>query len=217
MNLTSQQRRFLVIALVLPCVSAAVYFLYKYNAFEYLTYFINEETHPAVFIFLFVLLPVVGFPIILFLILLGIKFGIGTGLLIMFLCLPIHMVSSFFLANNFLKPLVKNFSEKRGYRFPQIPENRLIWFSIVFMAIPGLSYTMKNYIFALSGISFRYYFLIGYLVNGILGIPFVIAGHAAMGKSFLLLAIIFLFLFVFHKFGRIIKKRYFDRQFKEKA
>jgi uncharacterized membrane protein YdjX (TVP38/TMEM64 family) len=182
-----------------------------------MTYVINEQTHPAVFIFLFILLPIVGFPIILFLILLGIKFGIETGMLIMLLCLPIHLVFSFLLANNLLKPFIKSFAKKKGYRFPQIPESRLIFFSIVFMAIPGPSYTMKNYIFALSGISFRYYFLIGYLVNGLLGIPFIVAGHAVMGRSFLLLIIIFLLLLAAYKFGLMIKKRYYENHFKEKA
>jgi len=85
------------------------------------------------------------------------------------------------------------------------------------MAIPGLSYTMKNYIFALSGISFRYYFLIGYLVNGLLAIPFIVAGHAVIGRSFLLLIIIFLLLLAAYKFGLMIKKRYYENHFKEKA
>jgi uncharacterized membrane protein YdjX (TVP38/TMEM64 family) len=76
---------------------------------------------------------------------------------------------------------------------------------------------MKNYIFALSGISFLYYFLIGYLVNGLLGIPFIVAGHAAIGRSYILLAIIFLFLIMFYKFGQMIKKRYDKNHFKKKV
>ena len=217
MHFNDPQKRFLMISLLFICITGILYLVYNNSIFTYLTYFINEQTHPAVFIFLFILLPIVGFPVILFLILLGIKFGIETGMLIMLLCLPIHLVVSFLLANKLLKPLIKDFAKKKGYRFPQIPESRLIWFSILFMAIPGLSYTMKNYIFALSGISFRYYILIGYLVNGLLGIPFIVAGHAMMGKSFLLLVVIFLFLLVAYKFGRIIKKRYYDSHFKENA
>ena len=217
MNLNDQQKRFLMIALLLLCIMSILYLTYKNNVFAYMTYVINEQTHPVVFILLFILLPIVGFPVILFLILLGIKFGIETGMLIMFLCLPIHLVSSFLLANNFLKPLIENFAKKKGYRFPQIPESRLIWFSILFMAIPGLSYTMKNYIFALSGISLRYYILIGYLVNSLLGIPFIVAGHAMMGRSFLLLIVIFLFLLAAYKFGLMIKNRYYENHFKENA
>ncbi|HEM48583.1 MAG TPA: hypothetical protein ENO27_00095, partial [Caldithrix sp.] len=176
---------------------------------------INEQTHPTVFILLFIFLPIIGFPIILFLILLGIKFGIETGILIMFLCLPIHMVTSFLLANNFLRPVIENYAKKKGYRFPQMSESRLIWFSIVFMIVPGLSYTMKNYILALSGISFGHYFLIGCVVNSIMGLPFIIAGHAAAGKSLLLLAVIFLFFLAAYKFGMLIKKRYYKGHFKE--
>jgi len=217
MNLNDQQKRFLMIALLLLCIMGILYLSYKNNVFAYMTYVINEQTHPVVFILLFILLPIVGFPVILFLILLGIKFGIETGMLIMLLCLPIHLVVSFLLANKLLKPLIKDFAKKKGYRFPQIPESRLIWFSILFMAIPGLSYTMKNYIFALSGISFRYYILIGYLVNGLLGIPFIVAGHAMMGRSFLLLIVIFLFLLSAYKFGLMIKKRYYENHFKENA
>lgn len=217
MYLNSQQKKFLTIAVLFLCIPGIFYVLYNNNIFEYMTYVINEQTHPAFFIFLFILLPAVGFPVILFLILLGIKFGIETGMLIMLLCLPIHLVSSYLMANNFLKPLIQNFAKKKGYRFPQIPESRLLLFGFVFMAVPGLSYAMKNHIFALSGISFRYYFLIGYLVNGLLGVPFIVAGHAAMGRSYILLAIIFLFLIMFYKFGQMIKKRYNENHFKEKV
>jgi hypothetical protein len=59
--------------------------------------------------------------------------------------------------------------------------------------------------------------LIGYLVNGLLGIPFIVAGHAVMGRSFLLLIIIFLLLLAAYKFGLMIKKRYYENHFKEKA
>ena len=208
MSLNDQQKNVLIIALLLICIIGIIYLSYKSNISEYVSYVINEQTNPVVFIILFIFLPIIGFPIVLFLILLGVKFGIKTGTLIMFLCLPIHMVSSFLLANHFLKPPIENLVKKRGYRFPQMSESRLIWFSIVFMIVPGLSYTMKNFIFALSGISFGYYFLIGCIVNGIMGIPFIIAGDAAAGKSFLILAIVVLFLVVAYGFNLKIKRRY---------
>jgi uncharacterized membrane protein YdjX (TVP38/TMEM64 family) len=58
------------------------------------------------------------------------------------------------------------------------------------MAVPGLSYTLKNYALALSGVPFRYYFPSGYLVQGAMGVPFVIAGDAVAGRSLALLGAI---------------------------
>jgi uncharacterized membrane protein YdjX (TVP38/TMEM64 family) len=120
------------------------------------------------------------------------------------------MVISFLLAKKLLKPMIENIARKKGYRFPQLSESRLLWFSIVFMIIPGLSYTMKNFLLALSGISFGYYFLIGCFVNGVMGIPFIIAGDAAAGNSFLMLAIIFLFLLLVYGFSLRIKRPFMD-------
>ena len=210
MNLNDQRKKLLGIALLILCVTMICWFTLREGMTTYVTHVINEQTHPVVFILLFILLPIVGFPIILFLILLGIKFGIETGLLIMFLCMPIHLGLSFLLGNNFFKPSIESFLSKKGHRLPQLPENRFLWFGFVFMAVPGLSYTMKNYIFALSGTPFRYYFLIGFLVNGIMGVPFIIAGDAVIGKNFLLLTIIFLFLLGGYGFGLWVKNRYYQ-------
>ena len=217
MDVKNRQKKILTITILLLCITMICCFTGRDHMTAYVAHIINEQTHPALFILLFILLPIIGFPIIIFLVLLGIKFGIETGMLIMFLCMPIHLSSSFLLANNFFKPAIESYVNKKGYRLPQLSEDRYLWVGFVFMAVPGLSYTMKNYIFALSGTPFRYYFLIGVLVNSVMGIPFVIAGDAVVGKSFLLLTLVFLFLLGGYGVSLWIKKQYFQRYFRKNS
>jgi hypothetical protein len=75
------------------------------------------------------------------------------------------------------------------------------------MAIPGLSYAMKNYLLPLSGVSFRVHIGVGFLTQGALGIPFIVAGHAAAGKSFFLLAALLLALSLIYGLILWMKKK----------
>ncbi|RJQ71922.1 MAG: hypothetical protein C4519_19025 [Desulfobacteraceae bacterium] len=151
---------------------------------------IDEETHAATFIILFLILPVVGFPISVFLILLGAKFDPGPALLIMFSAMAVHQAITFPAGNTLLRPLIEKVLTRRNVSLPQFPKKGFIWPSIVFMAVPGLSYTLKNYILSLSGIPFGHFFLIAWLVQAMMGIPLVLAGEAVGARHFRLLMII---------------------------
>jgi uncharacterized membrane protein YdjX (TVP38/TMEM64 family) len=160
------------------------------EAVAFIRYAVNEETQPALFLLMFVFLPLIGFPITAFLILIGVKFGAWAGVLIMLVGMPVHLVVAFLAAHSFLHSLIQRYLKKFEFRLPQVPSNRGLCFSFVFMAVPGLSYTLKNYALALSGVPFRYFFTSGYLVQGAMGVPFVIAGDAVAGKSLALLGAI---------------------------
>ena len=189
------------------CLVGVLYWLFRDPAVEFMAYVTDEETHPAVFVALFCVLPLFGFPISAFLVLLGVKFGTVPGMLIMAAGIPVHLILSFFLANSFLRRRVKRLLIKMEYHPPEIPDNRAGWFSFIFMAVPGLSYTLKNYILALSGVSFRCFFLSGFLVQGTMGVPFVIAGDAVAGKSLLLLAAVLVILILIYLVIYKIRKR----------
>ena len=125
----------------------------------------------------------------------------------MYAGMPLHLAVALFLSHSFLRSWLRKLFEKLDYRLPKIPANREAWFGFVFMAVPGLSYALKNYILALSGISKRVFFLCGFLVQGIMGIPLVIAGGAAAGKSLVLLAaVLVLLLLMYGIFYRILKR-----------
>ena len=74
------------------------------------------------------------------------------------------------------------------------------------MALPGLSYTLKNYLLPLSGLSFFPFLICGWLTQALLGIPFVVMGAAATQYSFIMLGILALVYTALVLFGKWIKK-----------
>jgi len=171
-------------------------------------YAASAETHPAPFLLMLVFLPLVGFPISVFLVLLGVKFGAATGVLLMLAAMPVHLLVSFLAANSLLRSFVQRSLAKMDYRLPRIPEHNALWFSVVFMALPGLPYTVKNYALPLAGAPFRPYLLSGYLVQAAMGIPFVVAGNAASGKHGILLGGAVIAIIAIYAFVRRLRKRH---------
>lgn len=161
------------------------------DAAAFIHYAVDAKSNPGLFLLMFALLPLVGFPISALLILSGIKFGAWTGVLVMLAGMPLHLLVSFLVANSFLRSLLQQFLVKMDYQLPQIPRDHILWFSFVFMAVPGLPYTVKNYALPLAGAPFRQYFLCGYLVQAAMGVPFVVAGNAVAGKHLAMLALVF--------------------------
>jgi len=152
---------------------------------------VNEQTHTALFIGLFLILPMFGFPISVFLLLIGVKFNMLPGMAVMFGGMAFHIALSYPAANTLLRPMLEKTLNNTRYRMPQFSRRGFVGPSIIFMSVPGLSYTMKNYIFSLSGVPFRYYFIIGWLSQAILGIPVIIAGDMAQRRHLWAVAIFF--------------------------
>jgi len=152
---------------------------------------VSTKTHAALFVALFLALPLVGFPISVFLLLLGVKFDTLPAVAIMFGGMAVHLAVSFPAANTLLRPVIERSLARTKYRLPQFQGKGFVWPSLIFMAVPGLSYAMKNYILSLSGVPFRYYFFIGWLVQALLGIPLVLAGRVAERRHFFWLAVFF--------------------------
>lgn len=63
---------------------------------------VHAELSPGLFLFLFFLLPLMGAPVLPFYVLLGIRFGISWGMLIMALMLPVHLALSYHYSDIFL-------------------------------------------------------------------------------------------------------------------
>ncbi len=194
-------------ALLVLLLGGAVYWRLGDEIAAFMNYVLREETHPGLFLLMFVVLPPIGFPISAFLVLIGAKFGAWAGVLIMAAGIPIHLLVAFFVAHSFLRAMIRRYLEKIDYELPEVPQDKVVWFSCFFMAVPGLSYTLKNYTLALSGVPFKYFFLSGYLIQAAMGIPFVIAGEALAGKSLLLLAAVLIVLLVIYFIVYKIRKR----------
>ena len=204
----AKYRAILVVCGVLVCLGL-VYLTTGFPDFrELFRYIKSPNIHPAALLFAFFILPVFGFPVSVLLVLLGLRFGTLMGLVSMFLIMPLHLAVSFSVTRFVLGEWIKKIAGKRRIQRLQVPEHRHLEFSFLFMAVPGLSYTMKNYLLPLSGVKFRYYFFLGWLVQGVMGIPFVILGKASMEwnpRLIFALVLIFLLIYVLMKWGQ---KRY---------
>lgn len=212
------KRTILIVSGVVLCLAVVYVLAGSPDPGKLLRFVKNPDIHPAILLLGFFLLPLFGFPVTVLLVLLGLRFGSAAGLLFMFLIMPLHLVISFaavrFVFGSWIKKIVGE-SRLQGL---QVPEHRHMEFSLVFMAVPGLSYTMKNYLLALSGVKFRYYFLFGWLAQGIMGAPFVILGKSPSDWSPRLIfgmILIFVVIYVFMKWGRKRLQRMLQTSAKE--
>lgn len=204
----AKHRKALVFCCVLICLGLVYLSAGLPDFRELFQYIKNPSIHPAALLSAFFILPVFGFPVSVLLILLGLRFGTLMGLVSMLLIMPLHLAVSFSVTRFVLGKWIKKIAGESRVRRLQVPEHRHLEFSFLFMAVPGLSYAMKNYLLPLSGVKFRYYFFLGWLVQGVMGIPFVILGKASMEwnpRLIFSLVLIFVLIYVLMKWGQ---KRY---------
>jgi uncharacterized membrane protein YdjX (TVP38/TMEM64 family) len=124
-------------------------------------------------------LPVFGFTISAFLVLGGVIFGVTQFILIWILILPLHVLAAYFIARWVRIPLTEFLCHRLGVRIPNIPPEHVAKFSFLFLAFPGLPYAAKNYILPLAGVPFRYSVIMNTVVQGLIGLPFIILGKSA--------------------------------------
>lgn len=174
----------------------------------------SEETPVGVFIALMAVLPIIGFPLSLFLVAAGLKFGLPGGMAVLAAAMPIHLAGAYLLARLLRNPIL-GFARKAGYDPPQIPASRAATFAFVFFAIPGIPYALKNLLLPLGGIPFRVYFFIGWIVQWVMGIPFMGVGDSAarmnpyvLGGSLALLLMGYLLIrWIRSRYGHIVGER----------
>lgn len=118
----------------------------------------------------------------------GVKFGSLWGLVILFAGMALHLVVAFLVTRSFFRQMIQRKLVELGYSLPQVLQHRVLWFSCVFMAVPGLPYTVKNYALPLCGVPFGTFFFSGLLFQGLMGVPLVIAGDAVATERILLMA-----------------------------
>lgn len=203
-----KKNRILILSATAALAMGAAFFLFREDIQSGLALLKSDRTHPSIVIASFLVLPTLFFPISALLVLVGIRFGALWGSLIMLVLIPAHLLFSFFLVRRLFRTQLEWLARKKDYRILNIPKARRRQFGFLFMAVPGLPYTVKNYLLPISGISFKDYFWIGWLVQGVMGIPFVVLGDAAARWSIQIFAA-FAVLFVIAYVGsRKIQKRY---------
>lgn len=133
---------------------------------------------PAGFIAAFLILPLLGFPISILLFLAGLRFGLGTGMVLVAGGMIFHHFAAYHLAQGGFREWVIQRLKRAGYTIPTIKSKHRIWFTAVFAAIHGPPYMVKLYLLALTTIPFRIYCWVGAPVYIIFGLIPVSAGSA---------------------------------------
>ena len=157
-----------------------LYFALPGGPQDWLDFLLDPNRHPGLFIAVMLLLPMLGFPISPFLILAGIKFNPFWATGLTSLIFALHLLLAYLLAHSLLRPQITRLLSKGKFSLPEIHEHRRLPFSIIFMALPGLPYTVKNYALATLNIPFRIFFPVGLGCNLLLALPFIGLGHSAI-------------------------------------
>ena len=195
------------VTLAVVLIAAGIYLEIEYEYIQKVISLIDEGMSPALFVALMIVLPVAGFPITVFLIIGGIKFGIFYMILLWLLILPIHPLIAYYLASPLEKPL-RRFSKKMGYPIPKLPEDRTAMYSFLFLAIPAIPYAVKNYLLPLAGAPFTYCVIMNFLVQFPQGIPFIILGKSATDLNLTLFYIALALIIAIYFVLRWLKKKY---------
>lgn len=164
MNLPEQLRRHpWKIAIVLLAVAAGAWFLQAHR---------DELTREAIlaygkglpaawFIAAFLVLPLVGFPVSVFLVLAGIRFGLGGGMAVAAGGMLFHHFAAYRVTHGLFRDRLRQRLEHAGYAIPPIKTTHRVWFTALFAAIHGPPYIAKLYLLALTDVPFRIYFWVG--------------------------------------------------------
>ncbi len=168
----------------------------------------KNEIHPGFITLCFLILPLTGFPISPLLILMGLRFNTFTGVFLTLLIMPIHLIFSFWVVHSFFRSRLEAFAREKKYNFFKVPPERYISFGFLFMAMPGLPYTLKNYLLPISGIPFFHYLIIGWLVQGGMAVPMVILGDAASNWNVRMLLLFVIFYMIIYFVTRRVELKY---------
>ncbi len=137
-----------------------------------------------------VLLPPLGVPISIFLVLIGIQFGVATGILLTVLILPLHMTICYSITHTFMRdPLIK-FLSKRGWKPPLLHSQRPGLAMIGFLLMPGPPYALKTYLLALTGLPFPIFLLVNWSTECIITLPIVAMSGAASEQNWFLFGLV---------------------------
>jgi uncharacterized membrane protein YdjX (TVP38/TMEM64 family) len=164
MKLIEQMRRHPVkIALVALALVALAWWIYRHQDELSKEALIGlGKSLPALwFLALFLVLPLAGFPISVFLILAGIRFGFWGGLAASGVAVFFHNFAAYRLTHGLFRTRLRAFLDRAGYAIPAIDEKNRIRVTMLFAAVHGPPYFAKLYALALTDIPFRIYFFAG--------------------------------------------------------
>lgn len=139
---------------------------------------------PAVwFVVAFLVLPLVGFPISVLLVIAGMRFGFTWGMLLATVGIFLHNIAAYWLVHGKLREKFSKKLQDRGYELPKLTKKNQVWFTVIFASVHGPPYTAKIYLLALTEVSFRIYLWVGAPVYILFCVIPVGAGSSALAVN----------------------------------
>lgn len=139
------------------------------------------EGLPAItFTAAFLILPLLGFPLGIFLVLAGVRFGFAGGMAISSVAIIFHHVAAFRIAHGWFRDPVRHWLDRAGYAIPPIRQKHRTGFTALTAIVRGPPFFAKLYLLALTDIPFRIYFLVGVPIYILFSLVPIGAGAALM-------------------------------------
>lgn len=198
----------IVLALVLLALAAAFLYSQREHLNREAILAFNENLSAGWFIAAFFVLPLFGFPISIFLVLAGLRFGLLGGMALVTGAMFFHNFAAYHMTHSWFRNRVRSFLERIGYGIPPVKAQHRIWFTALFAAIHGPPYAPKLYLLALTDIPFRIYFWVGTPVYILFALIPVTAGNAVSEFDAKWLYILIPLFLVFLIGGYWLQKRY---------
>jgi uncharacterized membrane protein YdjX (TVP38/TMEM64 family) len=117
-----------------------------------------ERLNGVVLFALMSLLPLVGVPVSILYVVAGAKFGPVWGLASTAAAISLHLIGYYWVAHSWLQGPLDRLFKRTRYHKPQIPEGEYVPVCLLVSLMPGVPYTVKNYLLVLGGVPFRQYF-----------------------------------------------------------
>jgi uncharacterized membrane protein YdjX (TVP38/TMEM64 family) len=115
-----------------------------------------ERLNGGVAFLLLTVLPLAGCPVTVLHIVIGMRFGVKLGLLLVALSILLQLLASYVLVHFFREKFARRLEPVRK-RIPRAAHGSMTLFT---MLLPGVPYFAKNYVLPLLGVPFRTYLLI---------------------------------------------------------
>ena len=113
------------------------------------------------FLAAFLVLPLAGFPVSIFLFLAGVRFGLGGGMAVSAAGILFHHMAAYRLTHGLFRDRLRRRLEQAGRAVPSIKPGHRVWLTALFAALHGPPYIAKLYLLALTDLPFRIYFWVG--------------------------------------------------------
>jgi len=124
----------------------------------------NQLNGVLVFLLL-AILPLFGLPVSVLYAIAGAKFGTSLGLVLVSIAIAFHLLGSYWIGHTWLRLPLDRLLQWLRYHKPQVPHEECIPFCLLISLIPGVPYTLKNYLMVLGGVPLRPYFLVSWPVH----------------------------------------------------